>query len=814
MQTLWQDLSYGVRMLMKSPGFMTTAALTLALGIGANTAIFSVVSAVIWRPLPYESPEQLVMVWERSTREKQPIPSPNPPAMFLAWRENKDVFLDVAAYEDAAIAHRPRFFLSGGSEPERVAGAYVSGNLFSALGVQPVMGRNLTVDDEQPGREPVVLLSDDFWRRRFGADRDVIGKPLRLNDKTFTVIGVMPPEFKLSYPNPTELWTPLTFGPKEKANWNEVAYKVVARLKPGVTIQQARDATTRLTQQMLGPHRNSAKELYAQLDPLHDYHFGQMRTPLYLLLASVVAVLLIACANVASLSLARATEQNREIAVRAALGAGRWRLIRQLLTENLLLAALGGSVGLLLAFWGRNLLAGMMPSTVPRAGDVKINTLVLGFTALLTISAGVISGLLPALQASRPDLNESLKAGARNATAQGRTRRWHDWLVIAETALSLVLLVSAGLMIRSLWRLHRVELGFNPQKVLTMHFTIPQYKFNPDGTKKREFVEAQQRAFIERVIERLKPLPGVVSAAATASVPLRGVDYFAGFDIAGKPPGRYGARYRIVGNDYFRTMGIRLLKGRAFSAQDTQQTGKVAVISEEMARKFFPNEEPLGQRLDPPDWNAEIIGVVADVRYKRPDQPLEPAFYMPFSQQPTNPISLVMRTSGDPLALAPAVRSAVWAEDKDQPLEEIATMEQIVAASLSDSRFISVTLGVFALIASLLGATGIYGVISYTVAQRTHEIGVRIALGAQRGHVLRLVVKQGLSLALMGIGIGLLASFGLTRLISGLLFGVSATDPLTFAVIMFLLAAVALMACWIPARRATKVDPLVALKYE
>ncbi len=814
MQTLWQDLRYGVRMLMKAPGFTLIAVITLALGIGANTAIFSVVNAVIWRPLPYEHPEQLVMVWARSTREKQPIPSPNSPAMFLAWRENKDVFSDVAAYEDAAIAHRPRFFLTGGSEPERVAGAYVSGNLFSLLGAGPVMGRNLTVEDEQPGREPVVILSDDFWRRRFSADRDVIGKPLRLNDKTFTVIGVMPPEFKLSYPKPTELWTPLTFGPKERANWDEAAYKVVARLKPGVTIQQARDATTRLTQQMLGPHRNSAQELYAQFDRLHDYHFGQMRTPLYLLLASVVAVLLIACVNVANLSLSRATERDREIAVRAAMGASRGRLIRQLVTENLTLSALGGVAGVLLAFWGRDLLVGLMPSAVPRSDDVKINAVVLSFTALLSISAGALSGLLPALQASRLDLNESLKAGTRNATVQGRTRRCRDWLIIAETALALVLLVAAGLMIRSLWQLHRIELGFNPKNVLTMHFTIPPYKFNPDGTQKREFVDAQQRAFIERVVENVKSLPGVVSVAATASVPLRGVDYFAGFDIAGKPSGRYGARYRVVGNDYFRAMGIRLLKGRLFTDQDTRQSGRVAVISEEMATKFFPNEEPLGQRLDPSDWNAELIGVVADVRYKKPGKPLEPAFYMPFSQESFNPMCLVVRTERDPLQLAPAVRRAVWAEDKDQPLEEVATMEQILAASLSDSRFISVTLGAFALIALLLGATGIYGVISYTVAQRTHEIGVRMALGAQRGDVLGLVIKQGMSLALAGVGIGLLASFGLTRLVSGLLFGVSATDPLTFVTIAMLLMFVAALACWIPARRATKVDPMIALRCE
>jgi len=812
MQTLWQDLRYGVRMLMKSPGFTAIAVITLALGIGANTAIFSVAHAVMWRPLPYQRPEQLVMVWERSTREKMAQPAMNATGLFLAWRERKEVFSDVAAFEDAAISHRSRFFLTGGNEPERIMGALVSGNLFSMLGVNAALGRTFTVEDEQPGREQVIL-SDAFWRRRYGGDPDVIGKTIRLSDKVFTIIGVAPPEFKLSYPNATELWAPLTFGPKERADMDGATFKVIARLKPGVTIPQAREAMTHLTRQLKEPHRKSVQDLYVQLDPLHEYHFGEMRRPLQLLLAAVAAVLLIACVNVANLSLAGALDRGREIAMRAAMGANRGRLIRQMLTENLTLAALGGVVGVALAFWGRNLLLGLAPSAIPRVTDVKIDAWALGFTALLSISAGVISGLAPALQASKLDLNEALKAGARSATAQSPARRWRDCLVVAETALSLALLVGAGLMIRSLWQLNRVELGFDPKNVLTMHFTVPLYKFNPDGKQTWPFIAAQERALVERVVERVKTLPGVVSAAAANSVPLRGPDGFVGFDIVGKPSGRYGARFRVVTKDYFRTMGIRLLKGRTFTDQDTRQSGRVAVVTKELARRFFPNEEPLGQRLDPSDWNAEIVGVIADVRHKRPEQAVEPALYFPLSQEMwVRPVSLVVRTAGDPLQFAPAIRHAVWAEDKDQPLEEIATMEQITAAAIADSRFISVTLGAFALIALLLGATGIYGVISYTVAQRTQEIGVRMALGAQRGDVLRLVVKQGMLLALAGVGIGLLASFGLTRLVSGLLFGVSATDPLTFVTIALLLMFVAALACWIPARRATKVDPMVALR--
>jgi putative ABC transport system permease protein len=808
MESLMQDLRFGARMLMKQPGFSLIAVLTLALGIGANTAIFSVVNAVRWRSLPYWQPEQLVMVWERSTREKMSQPSPNAPALFLEWRERKDVFSDIAAYEDAEISRRSRFFLTGGTEPERIAGAYVSGNLFSLLGVKATLGRTITVEEEQPGREQVVVLSDALWRRRFGAAPDVIGKTIQLNNKEFTIIGVTPPEFKLSYPKATELWTPLTFGPKERSNWNAAAYKVVARLKPGVTLQQAREAMTQLTQQLETPHKKSIQDLYVQLNLLHEYHFGEMQKPLFLLLGAVAAVLLIACVNVANLSLSRATDRGREIAVRAAMGASQGRLIRQMLAESLMLAALGGVIGVLLAFWGRNLLLGLMPSTVPRRSDVEIDTWVLGFTALLSISVGIVSGLAPAIGASKPDLNEALKAGGRSATAQASTRRWRDWFVVAEIALSFVLLTGAGLMIRSLWQIHRVALGFDPENVLTTHFTIPPYKFNHD--------EVQERSFIERVVERIKPLPGVVSAAAASSVPLRGVDYHAAGKIIGKP-GYYSGRFRVAGNDYFHTMGVRVLKGRTFTEQDTQQSGKVVVVTDEFARRYFPNGEPLGQRLRTPSGaEAEIIGVVAVVRHKRFDQPVEPAYYLPLSQNQgsINTMSLVVRTAGDPLRLASAVRRAVWEEDKDQPLEELATMEQITAAAVSDLRFISITLGAFALLALLLSATGIYGVIAYSVAQRTHEFGVRMAMGAERLDVLRLVLARGMKLTLLGIAIGVSAALGLTQWMKSLLFGLSATDPLTFVAIAMLLTSVALIACWIPARRAANVDPMVAIRYE
>lgn len=813
MEIFWRDLRFGVRMLMKSPGMTAISVVTLALGIGANTVVFSVAYAVMWRELPYQRPEQLVMVWERSTREKMVQPSMNATGMFLAWREHGGVFSDVAAYEDASISHRSRFFLTAGSEPERIKGALVSSNLFSMLGVDTVIGRTFTDEDERPGEGQVVILSDAFWRRRFSGDPGVIGRKLGLNDRVYTVVGVAPPDFRLSYPNATDLWVPFTFGPKERADMDGATFKVMARLKPGVTIEQAREGMTLLTRRLKAPHVRSVKDLYVQLDPLHEYHFGETRRPLQLLLFAVAAVLLIACVNVANLMLAGALNRSRELVVRAATGASRGRLVRQMLTENMALAALGGVTGLAIAFWVRNLLLDLAPDAIPRISDVKIDAWAMGFTALLTISAGVISGLAPALQASRPDPGEALKSGA--ATVQPSQRRLRDGLVIAETALILMLLIGAGLMIRSLWRLNQVELGFDPGSVLTMQYTIPDYRYPPITRESWPVVWAGQRALIERIIDRVKATPGVVTAAAASSLPMSGSDGYCGFSIAGKSGNGYGANCRYVSNDYFRAMGIKLLKGRLFTGQDTGQSGNVVVVTDEFVKRYFPNEEPLGQRLDPSDWNAEIVGVIADVRHKPPAHAIEPAYYVPLSQSTGfRPVSLVVRTMGDPSLLASAIRRAVWAEDGSLPLEEVATLERISANAVADTRFISVILGALGLIALMLGATGIYGVTAYNVAQRTREIGVRMALGAQPADVLRIVVRRGLWLALAGIVIGLTGSLWLTGLLSGLLFGVSSTDPLTYIAIVFLLMFVSALACFIPARRAAGVDPMIALRCE
>jgi predicted permease len=810
MQTLLQDLRYGVRMLMKKPGFTLITVLTLALGIGANTAIFSVAYAVMWKALPYQEPQQLVAMWPIKKGWSGRL-SPAAPAVFLDWREKNNVFTDVAAYEDAAISNRPKFFLTGIGEPERIMGARVTVNLFSVLGVNAARGRTFSVEEEQIGREQVVLLSDTLWNRRFGADKEIVGKTIQLNDKLFAVIGVMPPDFKLSYPKASELWTPIPFGAKDRNNRSEVAYKTIARLKPDVTIAQAQTAMNTLSQELGQQFPKTDKDEEVLLKPLHEELFGQLRTPLLLLLTSVGVVLLIACVNVANLLLARTLERSKEIAVRAALGASRWRLIRQMLTESITLSLLGGTFGVLLAVWVRDLLVKLLPATFPRSSEVMLDTQILGFTVLLSFSVGILMGLVPILQVSKPDLNEALKSGVRSASASLRMRQLGNSLVIFEVALSLVLLVTAGLIIGSLWRLQHVELGFNPRNILTLNFTIPHYKFKGD--------DAQEIALIQRILDRVKTLPGVVSAACSASVPLRGVDYTGVFEIPGKPrlPDRNrNAQFRCVSDDYFRTMETRLLRGRTFNNLDNAQSSRVVVINEELARVYFPDEEVLGQRLivDDDNQEAEIVGVVADVRHAGVSKPMEPAYYQPLGQGMIYPVCLEIRTFGDPLQLSSAVQEAIWAEDKNQPVEGISTMEEIVAAATADTKFLSILLGSFAFAALLLGALGIYGVLSYSVTQRTQEIGIRLALGAHVKDILQLIIGQGMKLVLAGLAIGLLGTLAITRLLTGLLYGVSATDPFTFVFVAAILLAVALFACWIPARRATKVDPIIALRCE
>jgi putative ABC transport system permease protein len=806
MEFLLNDLRFAMRTLRKSWGFSLIVVFTLAVGIGASTSIFSVAHAVLLRPLPYFQPDRLVMIWPNGDDPSARIPVS--PPIFAEWRERQSVFEDIAAYEDSASSHRPRFFLSGGSVPERIWGARISANLLQLLGVNPVIGRTFSANEEQIGSDQVVILSDSLWRRRFGADPKLLGKIIRLNDKPYTVVGVMPPDFKLSYPRATDAWTPLSIGPKERADRYWVDWKVIGRLKRGVTLGQAQASMNIVAQEIM--RENPAdwcchSEIVA---PLHEEIFGPTRTPFLILMCAVGFVLLIACVNVINLLLARGTNRTREMAVRAALGASRWRLVRQQLCESALLSFVGGVLGLLLAFWTRSLLVRLLPATLPRADEVRIDGWVLGFTVLLSIGTGLFFGIAPALRASWSDFNKLIVSGTGNTTSSSHARRWGGFLAAAEVGLALVLLTSAGLMLRSFWQMKHLELGFEPSNIVTMQFTIPIY---------RHLTEPQEAAFIERVVQRVQAIPGVVAAASTTSVPLRGVDYLGRFrmpEYGWQSSGDRVARNRTITPDYFRVMGIPLLEGRFLTDHDDRSSPPVFIVSAQLARQFYPGQDPIGRLIGMGDMKGEIVGVVGDVRHDGIIKPVEPAMYESLDQAPSDPACLVVRTIGEPGRFAAQIQQAVWAEDKDLPVENPSTMQEITDAATADTRFYSVVLTIFALVALGLGALGIYGVISYAVAQRTREIGIRMALGAERGAVLRMVLRQGLTVALAGVIFGAAGAFGLTRVMGGLLYGVKPADPIIFAGVAFLLINVALLASYIPARRAMRVDPMVALRYE
>jgi putative ABC transport system permease protein len=808
MNTLWQDLRYGARTLMNRPGFTSIAVVMLALGIGANTAIFSVVNAVMLRSLPYRDPDRLVMVWGVDQRGRL---STTAPARYLDWRARNDVFTDIAAVEDAEISNRPRFFMTGEGGPERAQGAIVSTNFFSVLGVEPRIGRSFLPEEEEVGRERVVVISDALWRRRFGANPQVIGKTINLNDNAYVVIGVTPPDFKWNYPRPTDLWTPMSLPPAWRKMRGVALYKTVARLKPGVTLEQARGSMRNLSAALAREYPKTDSYEEAFVIPLRERLFGKTREPLLILTVAVGFVLLLVCSNLANLLLAQATVRSRELAVRAALGASQFRLLRQTLSESVMLALLGGAGGLLLALWGRDILVGLMPATFPRGDEVWIDGRVLLFTAALSTITGLIFGLIPAWQASRPDLIEALKAGAASATSGLRSQRLRSALVMAEAALAVILLVGAGLMIQSLWRLSRVELGFNPDRLLAVRFELPHFRYQKDP-------QANADA-ISRILARIKTIPGVELAASADALPLIGNDWTWRFAIpshpSSQPDGQWNANVRSVSPDFFRALDMRLVKGRLFTEQDDRSAPRVAVITESMAEMSFPNEDPLGKYLElgeKEDW--VIIGVVNDARYGHPNNPIRPAIYRSIAQAPQLLNNLIVRAAGDPTNFSTAVQKAVWAEVADQPIENVTTLGRIVSDSIADTRFYSLVFGAFAFLALTLAAVGVYSVASYAVSQRTREIGVRVAFGAQRRDVIQLVIRQGLTMTLVGVTVGIGAAVALSVVMKSLLFSVSVTDPLTYIVIAVLLIVVALVASWIPARRATKVDPVVALRCE
>jgi predicted permease len=809
MRTLLQDLRYGARMLWKNPGFTLIAVITLSLGIGANTAIFSVIDALMLRPLPFKEPDNLFQVWEtdvnRGYNEKD-ASYPN----FADWRDQNQVFEQIAIYSGGA------YILTGAAEPERIQGAIVSTTFFPLLGVKPIVGRVLLQEEDYPNKVFSVVMSERLWRRRFNSDPQIIGRNISVDLESFTVIGVVPNISDLAgLPNDTDLWMPISHG-YGFDNRRGHGYLVMARLKLGVTREQAQADIDRIAGSLAMRHPNSNTGHGVKLVPLQEQIVGDFKLALLALLGAVLFVLMIASANVANMLLARAAGRHKEIAIRAALGAGRFRIIRQLLAESLLLAGLGGGGGLLLAVWGVYLLVAFGPAKLPRAGEVAVDMRALGFTLAVSLLTGIIFGLAPALQSSRPDLNEELKDGRRGATGSVSQRRMRSLLVVSEIALSLMLLVGAGLLMKSFLKLQAVDPGFNPNNLLTMRVSME----GPD------YENAESRiAFYDQLLDKINALPGVQSAGARYHIPLAPDDGYANlaFTLEGRfydPANRPTAFYNTVSPDLFRTMEIPVSKGRPFNAHDDQKAQKVIIINETLGRRYFPGEDPIGKRMTLEDENpkeedwATIVGVVKDTKPLAMDGKPAPEMYMPFAQQPGRSMALMIRTTNKPESVAAAVRRSVQALDKNQLVYVVRTFEGVMSDAVATPRFRASLLGVFAAVALILAMVGVYGVMSYAVTQRTREIGIRMALGAEPRDALKMVMKQGAKLAIAGVAIGSGGAAALTWLIEELLFDVRAADPATFVAAPLLLAGAALLACYLPARRATKVEPIVALRCE
>jgi putative ABC transport system permease protein len=801
-----QDLRYGLRMLVKSPVFTSVAVLALALGIGANSAIFSVVNAVLLRPLPFKNPDELVMVWDNAAQQGFPKDTPSP-ANFLDWRQQNNVFTGMSATV-------PRSFnLTGVGEPERLDGRRVSANLFDLLGVRPLLGRTFAPDEDKPGTK-VVLMSEGLWRRRFGSDPEIIGRAVTLSGESYSVIGVLPKEVELPARDNwhDQLWVPIAFPSEEAASRGSHYLDVIARLKPGISVKQAQaemdTIATALAQQY--PQFNQGRG--AVVTPLHEQVVGDIRPALLVLLGAVAFVLLIACANVANLLLARAAVREKEIALRLALGASRSRITRQFLTESVLLSAIGGGTGLLFSLAALTVLRRFIPPDISRIQAIAIDAKVLMFTLAVSLLTAFIFGIAPALHAVHSNLNETLKDSGRDSAAGARGNRLRNVLVISEVAVSFLLLIGAGLLINSFMHLRNLNPGFKTDHILTMKVELSEVKY-PD--------KEHRAAFFDELRRRVQNLPGVETVAIGNNLPFTYNGDSVLIAVEGIPdpqPNQWpDVVVRVISPKYFQTMGIPLVMGRDFTQHDNASGRKVVIVTEKTARHYWPGQNPIGKRLKPgttaskqPWW--EVIGVVKDVRQN--DFVAEPKMqmYMPHAQvQSFAANALVVRSKVEPLSLAASVRNQVWEIDPDQPVSEIRTMQEIVAGAVARQRFSMVLLGVFAGLALVLAAVGIYGVMSYSVAQRTREIGIRMALGAQRTDVLKITVTQGLKLVGFGLLIGLAVALVLTRVMASLLFRISATDPITFVAISLVLLAVAILASYVPALRATKVDPIIAL---
>jgi putative ABC transport system permease protein len=812
MQTLIQDLRFGARMLLKQPGFTLIAVITLALGIGANTTIFSVVNAVLLRPLPYQNPEQLALIWGKLPAAVSGNVGASAPE-FADYRDQNLVFSSVAAYTSSS------FNLSGVGEPERIVGTSVSASLFPLLYVQPALGRAFLNEEDRPGHDRVVILSHGLWRRRFAGDSAVIGRSVTLDGQSHTIIGVAPAGFRFP-DDETEIWKPIAFTAEDLSENERGSHylSVIARMKPGVTITQARADMSALAQWMQQQHPmnyDADSGWGTTVVSLREETVGDARLALLALFGAVGCVLLIGCANVANLLLARASTRRREMAIRSALGGRPWRIIRQLLTESVLLALVGGVLGTLIAVWGVEAVAQLSASSLPRVNEINIDGRVIGFMLAITLATGLLFGLAPAWQSAKPDLNESLKEGGGKGAGSGGRHRLRGLLVVGEIAIALVLLVGAGLMVKSLYRLQRVEPGFNPSHALTMRLALPDAKYSEPQ---------RQRDFYERLLNRIAAAPGVKAAGAINYLPLSGTGNQRSFLIEGKPEPKLNVGFRMVSPDYFRAMGVPLRAGRLIDDRDRENAPRVAVVNETFARVFLGDENPLGKRVKlgsaqgPFPW-LTIAGVVGDVKHGGLDSETRPEMYVPYLQPLLSgwnvpPMFLVVRSESEPSSLISAMRGVVKELDRDQPVYGVASMEQLLFRSTAPRRFNMTLLAVFAALALILAGMGVWGVMAYAVTERTREIGIRMALGAQASDALKLVISQGMRLTLVGVALGLTGAFALTRLMKSLLFDVKPTDPMTFIAIALLLTFVALLACWIPARRATKVDPMIALRCE
>ena len=800
-EDLWRDFRFSLRSLLKRPGFTAIALLALALGIGANTAIFSLVNAVILQPLPYRDPDRLISVYGTRNRSTQGSVGPTD---FLDYRSQNKTFEQFAASGSMMLPMN----LTGSGEPERLNASIITGNYFDTFGVRPALGRGFSLENEKTGQDHVTVLSHAFWQTRFGGDPNIVNKTINLDGKAYEVLGVMPAEVVL--PQPAQLWVPINFDADPEMKMRNARFlRGIGRLKEGVTLDQAQTDTDLIAAQLEQQYPDSNTGWSLRLIPLREILVGGSRTMLFILFGAVGFVLLIACANVANLLLVRAAARQKEIAMRTALGASRLRIIRQMITESLLLAIFGGALGALLAVAGVKLLVSLGEDNIPRTANVKIDATVLAFTLLISLATGLLFGLAPAIRTMKENLVDALKDGIRGgseATVKNRTR---SLLVVFESAIAVMLLIAAGLLIRSLVALQNVDPGFDPNNVLTLRVDLPRQKYN---------TPEKASNFFEQLETRVAGLPGVEAVGLITDLPLSGEARDMPYRVEGRPATSDIAfvDFRRVNKNYFSAMRIPLRRGRNFTEQEVRQSDKAIVVSQAFVDSVFPNEEALGKRLI--IWSGirnepyEIIGIVGDTRYQSLQGEPSATMYVPTRELLF--VNLVIRTQGDPLSLVGGVRKEVNALDPDQPIAAIRPMTEWVAMSAAGARYRTTLLGLFALLAMILAATGIYGVMSYSVAQRTQEIGVRMALGARPLDVLKLVVRQGMMLALIGVIVGLAGALALTRVMSSLLFGVTERDPITFVAVAALLIVVAFISCFVPAHRATKVDPLVALRYE